>query len=278
MDLPCAREIYRYAMEAKTDLAEKMRESLCIIEEILNLYPNEFSTSFNGGKDSMVVFQLVRAALVHRQEYDPHKLALFDIDLGPGSEFPEMLKFVSDLICNNEATLLVYNARGINTEYNGLKYTSPLNSENMRGVELMKELLKAVIHESSSKAIFMGVRKSDPQGKYLGLVTPSTQDWPQMFRVCPILNWSFVDVWDFLLRFNVPFCELYLRGYTSLGSPDKTIPSPFLKRGKCIENSTYQALKERGIYIEEEVMHYSEEYLPAFFLPLNVEERSNRIH
>lgn len=39
--------------------------------------------------------------------------------------------------------------------------------------------------------------------------------WPPVMRVHPLLSWSYSQVWDFLQRLNVVYCDLYDRGYVS---------------------------------------------------------------
>ncbi|KDQ12530.1 hypothetical protein BOTBODRAFT_189237 [Botryobasidium botryosum FD-172 SS1] len=79
------------------------------------------------------------------------------------------------------------------------------------------------------KAMLVGTRRNDPHGAKLDFVTPTDNGWPALLRVHPIINWSYRDVWDFLRVLNVPYCDLYDAGYTSLGSTYNTFPNPALQ-------------------------------------------------
>jgi len=48
-------------------------------------------------------------------------------------------------------------------------------------------------------------------------------------RIHPILDWTYAEVWNFLLALRVPYCHLYDLGYTSIGLQDDTIPNPRLR-------------------------------------------------
>ncbi|CAI9278993.1 unnamed protein product [Lactuca saligna] len=62
--------------------------------------------------------------------------------------------------------------------------------------------------------------------------TPSSPGWLPFMRVNPILDWSYRDVWAFLLTCKVPYYSLYDQGYTSIGSVNDTTPNALL----CIKD------------------------------------------
>lgn len=74
----------------------------------------------------------------------------------------------------------------------------------------------------------MGMRRGDPGSENLDTFAPTDNGWPSMIRVNPILDWSYAQVWEFLLKHNVPYCSLYDQGYTSLGAKATTKRNPLL--------------------------------------------------
>ena len=106
------------------------------------------------------------------------------------------------------------------------------------------------------KAAIMGTRRTDPYSSHLTSFTPCDPDWPPFMRVNPILDWSYGDVWYFLRSLSLPYCELYDRGYTSLGAADNTFPCPKLE------------------YVDE---FGRTAFHPAYELTLENEERDGRL-
>lgn len=74
-----------------------------------------------------------------------------------------------------------------------------------------------------------GAARNDPQ-RAQDFFCPSSEGWPPFMRVNPILNWAYEDVWAYLRAAGAQHCELYDRGYTSLGSVATTAPNSALRR------------------------------------------------
>jgi FAD synthetase len=79
------------------------------------------------------------------------------------------------------------------------------------------------------RAIIMGNRRSDPWSSDLESICKSSSDWPDFYRIFPILDWNYEEVWNFLRGFELPYCKLYDEGYTSLGEKHNSIKNPHLK-------------------------------------------------
>jgi len=90
--------------------------------------------------------------------------------------------------------------------------------------------LEAFLVETSVRAIFLGTRRGDPNAPGQETFCPSSKGWPAFMRVNPILEWTYHDVWLFLRCASLPYCSLYDRGYTSVGSVYNTHPNVALSR------------------------------------------------
>lgn len=78
------------------------------------------------------------------------------------------------------------------------------------------------------KAMFMGTRRDDPDGRLQPVFSPTDPSWPPLCRVNPILEFQYHDIWQFLRIYGLPYCSLYDRGYTSIGTVDDTTTNELL--------------------------------------------------
>ncbi|CAI9097958.1 OLC1v1034485C2 [Oldenlandia corymbosa var. corymbosa] len=199
-------------------LKTKYNNAINVICRALALYSvEEVAFSFNGGKDSTVLLHLLRAGYyLHISENSqcngvvsakevafPIRTIYFE----SASAFPEI----------NSFTYETAERYGLQMEIIRLDFKSGLEA-----------LLKA----KPIRAIFLGVRIGDPTAVGQEQFSPSSPGWPPFMRVNPILDWSYRDVWAFLLTCKVQYCSLYDKGYTSIGSIHDTVPNCLLSMGE----------------------------------------------
>ncbi|CAN0926950.1 Probable FAD synthase [Linum grandiflorum] len=191
-------------------LKTKYNNAIYVIQRALALYPiEEVALSFNGGKDSTVLLHLLRAGyFLHKGEQSCSNGGLTSFPIRTiyfesPSAFPEINSFTYDAASRY----------GLQMDIIRLDFKAGLEN-----------LLKA----NPIRAIFLGVRIGDPTAVGQEQFSPTTPGWPAFMRVNPILDWSYRDVWAFLLTCKVQYCNLYDQGYTSIGSIHDTTPNSLL--------------------------------------------------
>lgn len=103
-----------------------------------------------------------------------------------------------------------------------------------------KRDLMICLQDTKTRAFIMGTRRSDPNGIHAERFEPSSSGWPPFMRINPILDWTYADVWSFLRHLNLRYCELYDRGYTSVGAVANTHPNPRLKNADGSYRPAYE--------------------------------------
>ncbi|KPA85544.1 phosphoadenosine phosphosulfate reductase-like protein [Leptomonas pyrrhocoris] len=194
-----------------SELLEHVKMAQTIIRDVFDRFPaSEIGISFNGGKDSVVMFELIRRTVpidVLKQ------CCVFVIDLH--DEFDEILDFRARYMRElKELTLL-----------------------HQEVIVDMREGLCKLLEKRPLKVVFMGTRKTDPHGRtQQSPVQMTTAGWPNFLRACPLFSWSVLSVWEYTRLNHVPQCKLYEDGYTSLGDVTTTSRNPHLRR----EDGTYK--------------------------------------
>ncbi|CAL9197621.1 uncharacterized protein LOC135651630 [Musa acuminata AAA Group] len=195
-------------------LQTKYRNAVYVIQRAFALYEFEqVAFSFNGGKDSTVLLHLLRAG------YYLHK---GKPECSNGS--------LSDSVLNCPIRTIYFESPCAFPEINSFTY----ETATVCGLQLetihsdFKSGLEALLKEKPTKAIFLGTRIGDPNAVGQEQFSPSSIGWPPFMRVNPILDWSYRDVWAFILTCKVQYCSLYDQGYTSIGSIYDTVPNALL--------------------------------------------------
>lgn len=211
-----------------------IQESLEIIEEALAKYKlDQTCISFNGGKDCTAVLHLVHSiARKLSQDNDQVNLMAFYSQLP--NHFEEEAKFVRETVKRYNLKLMQYSLDG------SLKESLGAFKKDMPNVE----------------AIFIGTRRDDfKPGTQMDPMAPTNNGWPKFMRINPIINWSYSQVWEFIRELDIPYCDLYNQGYSSLGT-----------RSDTTRNSSLLRYDEHG----------KAHYMPAWHLTSSKEERLSR--
>ncbi|MCJ1362593.1 replication factor A protein 2 [Acarospora aff. strigata] len=187
---------------------EQTRTSLGVISEALNRYTfSELSLSYNGGKDCLVLLILFLTALhthtlTHHLSLPPLIQSVYIVSQHP---FPEVESFVATSSHTYHLDLA--------------RYAKPMKAAFAEYLEEKQDV----------KAIFVGTRRTDPHGEELTFFDATDRGWPRFMRVHPVIDWHYAEIWSFIRHLDIPYCELYDKGYTSLGGTTDTHPNPALK-------------------------------------------------
>ena len=203
-------------------LDEKIEYSinlLCKSEEMaLRMDPeNGFYLAFSGGKDSQVLYHL---AVQGGVKFKAH-MNLTSVDS------PEVIRFVKK---NYPDVELIKPRMSI---YEMAKKKGCLPTRLVRWCcEEFKEM------SGAGKVTLIGIRKSESRNrkkrneiemgdrKFSGTFDQWSEHQEKMVTcvggkdkilVSPILYWTEKDVWDYLKRMHIPYCELYDKGYKRIG-------------------------------------------------------------
>eukprot|EP00596_Hydrurales_sp_CCMP1899_P000616 CAMPEP_0119050402 /NCGR_PEP_ID=MMETSP1177-20130426/69741_1 /TAXON_ID=2985 /ORGANISM="Ochromonas sp, Strain CCMP1899" /LENGTH=524 /DNA_ID=CAMNT_0007028761 /DNA_START=373 /DNA_END=1947 /DNA_ORIENTATION=+ len=236
-------------------MSKPLNKALDILSDALRLYGKEqLFASYNGGKDAVVVLHLLRAVAAKHTDETKVKCDPEFIYFTVKDEFPEVLEHIDMSEQTYQLNLRKYES-GISQ---GL--AEHINFINNKGLP--------------SPAFILGTRKGDPNCGDQQAFTPSSSWMPPFMRVNPILDWDYGHVWHFLRTFNLPYCDLYDRGYTSLGKKSDTRPNPALFKKNYKKKSIVQNALDSSAHVEAEVEEC--QYWPAYLLEDWSLERAGR--
>ena len=179
-----------------------MKKSLSIIDTSFIFFGvDNIAIFFNVGKDNSVVFSLIYYYIKKNLK---KRMPLF-VYFKTKYHIPQVEEYIDFMVSRYDLKFICYKCNNLK---NGLK------------------LFKS--HYPHINCIFMGNRKTDPYSDKLKYFSSTTEGWPYYIRVNPILDWSYKQVWKYIIVLELRVCELYNHGYTSLGSLLDTSKNPYL--------------------------------------------------
>ncbi|KAK4114947.1 adenine nucleotide alpha hydrolases-like protein [Canariomyces notabilis] len=213
----------------------QVRVSIDVIGEALRRYGLEHvSLSYNGGKDCLVLLVLIMACLPAWASSSRPSPPDFDVTtMSTPPQAPTSESAVSSNAAPTtrplQAIYIVSPHPFAEVEDFVCSSAEQYHLDLKRYALPMRPALEAYLKDRPAvKAIFLGTRRTDPHGEFLSHFNPTDEGWPQFMRVHPVIDWHYVEIWAFIRHLGIPFCELYNRGFTSLGGVTDTRPNPAL--------------------------------------------------
>ena len=192
------RKTFSLLSSQTTDLEEEAIERL----RSLNIGKKDIFL-YSGGKDSIVGLDLLRRSC--------EKMPLIVVPTS-GYDFPILHNFIE-----LELDRLGYDWKRVDNS-GGQKYGEVSNYQMMLNkAEANNKLVRDRLPEYlfvNYRASDEGVRSKDYWIKNCGFYS----------KVSPVFNFSEVDIWKYIQKYNLPFPSLYLNGYRSLGDEPVTQP------------------------------------------------------
>lgn len=203
-----------------THLEELESESIYVIREVAAQFSNPMML-FSGGKDSIVMFHLARKA------FFPAAVPFPLVHIDTGHNFSETLEYRDCLMKKTKQKLIVayvqdsidkgrvMEEKGFYASRNKLQTFTLLDAieENkfdaaMGGGRREEEKARAKERFFSHRDIF-GQWDPKNQRPELWNIFNGMKHQGEHFRVFPLSNWTEMDVWQYVLKENIPMPSLY---------------------------------------------------------------------
>jgi len=195
--------------------------SISIIRECTNLNKKS-CLLYSIGKDSSVLLHLARKA------FYPAPLPFPVVHVDTGWKFQEMYQFRDETCKSLKLNLITYsNPEGIAVGINPFTHGSSVHTDVMK-----TQALKQVLNQYGFNVILGGARRDEEKSRAKerifsfrasGHVWDPKRQRPELWnlynthvhegeslRVFPLSDWTELDIWEYILRENIPIVQLYL--------------------------------------------------------------------
>ncbi|HDQ39416.1 MAG TPA: phosphoadenosine phosphosulfate reductase family protein [Desulfonatronum sp.] len=201
-------------------LHDKIQETKAVLEQVLRAHDSRrAAVAWTAGKDSTVVLWLWRSLLL-----EMNQTPVLAVNLDTGVKFPEVTALRDELATEWAVELKIQVP-----DVDFLHY--PLARDKLECCKDLKILpLQRALTQMDIAALLTGLRRDEHPDRMDRDVWERRQN-PDHVQVNPILNWTEMDVWAFILDRGLPYCSLYDQGYRSLGCMPCTQPVELVENG-----------------------------------------------
>lgn len=194
----------RILLIEKTLLGEinKEENSIKIIKEFQNRRKeNENICAFSGGKDSIVLKHLMyRANIDFKPIYSP-----------PSVDPPELIKYIKKF--HKDVAWQPYKK---DKEGNEITMWTLIPKKLMPPSRLVRYCCDVMKERTGNEGdtVFLGVRWAESSKRRK---LPMVGFWKGKVVVRPLIDWTDEEIWEYIRKYKLPYCELYDRGFKRLG-------------------------------------------------------------
>jgi phosphoadenosine phosphosulfate reductase len=184
-------------------LTEKVDRGKAILAEALERFPGKVALAWTGGKDSTTTLHLLR-------ELGGGVVPVPVLNIDTSVKFKEIYEFRDRLAASWQLDLRVEkNEAAIKT--------ITIAADKEECCRLLKvEVICQALQKYGWEALITGLRRDEHPDRSGEPYFSEIKD-PMHVRVNPIVHFSERDIWEYIRTNQVPFCDLYLKGYRSLG-------------------------------------------------------------
>lgn len=186
-----------------------------------------YYVSFSGGKDSCVVLDLVKRSGV---KYDAH-YNVTTVDP------KELVKFIYEK--HHDDVIM---------EKPEMPMWKLIEKKGIMPTRIIRYCC-AVYKENGGRGrntIITGIRKQESNSrKKWSMVEPcNNRKGTQFLHI--IIDWSTKDVWDYIKKYNVPYCTLYDNGWKRIGCVGCPFANPKQRKWELDKNPQIEKIWKRG--------------------------------
>lgn len=219
-----------------TTYKEKIAIERCIEFQNRN-QGNKNICAFSGGKDSIVTYDILkRSGIDFNPIYSP-----------PSADPPELINFIDKYYPE------VYKQPYKIDKKTGLPITMwhLLSHRALPPTRRMRYCCDVLKERTGGKGdtVFLGVRAAESRDRNK---LPMVSFYKDKIMVRPLIDWSDEEIWSYIIKYNLSYCELYDQGFDRLGC----IGCPLNSKSQKKELVLYPKYKESYVRSFDHMIEY----------------------